>query len=660
MLMKSPLSLAHVAILSCVVLGPSACGAPSPASDVQDDLEESVKSGTVLTCDELQVSSGGIGSGQSAKTLAKKELSGTKDRWTNYVEFDPGSVATCSFALPAGLTVNSLQGVTLRTNYRGPKKSYAPWYFEVWNANGGKWVKVGDNGFAKDWVWTRHSMPFPISAQDTVDGGRIRVRYRDGSTRDEASLLDELVLIAHVDEGSAGTGGAPGTGGSGGAGGSAGTGVSGGAGGAAGTGGSGGSGGTAGAGGSGGTAGAGGSGGTVAWSDVPLNKQITGVQPMTGIVLWADSWNSHAVKKTPGVVQLEYSYVAPNSIVTGANNYDWSEFDALLDSVASRRHQAIIRFYYVYPGHTTGVPDYIKQLGGYSETKGSSEGQTTWFPDWSHAELRSFHKQFMTAVANRYDNDPRLAFLQAGFGLWGEYHIYDGPNQLGEQFPSKSYQTEYLNHMAQTFDRLHWSLSIDAGSDEYSPLPNDTGLRSLGFGLFDDSFMHEEHDQYNEDMWKVLEYQTRYGQAPHGGELSYYSDYDQENALDAGGMYGRTYEQLSAKFHITYMIGNDQPEYQSVLRIRQAGMANGYKFEVLSFQTSSNASRVRIRNSGIAPIYYDAYPSVNGVRATESLRQLDPGEDAMFEIASGGGTPELTIESDRLVAGQTIEFEAEL
>ena len=27
--------------------------------------------------------------------------------------------------------------------------------------------------------------------------------------------------------------------------------------------------------------------------------------------------------------------------------------------------------------------------------------------------------------AARYDDDPRIAFLQVGFGLWGEYHIYD-------------------------------------------------------------------------------------------------------------------------------------------------------------------------------------------------------------------------------------------
>ena len=62
----------------------------------------------------------------------------------------------------------------------------------------------------------------------------------------------------------------------------------------------------------------------------------------------------------------------------------------------------------------------------------------------------------------------------------------------------------------------------------------------------------------------------------------------------------------------------------------------------------------------MAPIYYDAFPAVNGVRAKESLRGLLPGQERRCEVASGGEKPALTIESDRLVPGQQIEFEADL
>ena len=46
-------------------------------------------------------------------------------------------------------------------------------------------------------------------------------------------------------------------------------------------------------------------------------------------------------------------------------------------------------------------------------------------------------------IAEKYKNDPRLAFIQTGFGLWSEYHIYDGPFELGKTFPSKDFQDSF-------------------------------------------------------------------------------------------------------------------------------------------------------------------------------------------------------------------------
>ncbi len=67
-----------------------------------------------------------------------------------------------------------------------------------------------------------------------------------------------------------------------------------------------------------------------------------------------------------------------------------------------------------------------------------------------------------------------------------------------------------------------------------------------------------------------------------------------------------------------------------------------------------------MENTGVAPIYHDAYVAVNGVRAPESLKLLAPGQRRQFTVASGGAAPVLTIEADRLVPGQTIGFDADL
>lgn len=396
------------------------------------------------------------------------------------------------------------------------------------------------------------------------------------------------------------------------------------------------------------------------FKDIPLVSNITGVQPMTGIVLWENGHNNSMLKTSSEYVQLEYAYLDPSATVIGENNYDWSSLEARLEAVRARGKQMVLRFAYVFPGQATQVPNYIKSLPGYNETSGTTEGRQTYFPDWSSAALQRAHIDLYTAFAERYDNDPRIAFLQVGFGLWSEYHIYQPGVQLGVNFPSKAYQTQFLNHLDTVFDSLQWSVSIDAGVQSVSAFQSGSALMDLEFGLFDDSFMHENHGAYNEAMWSHFNYNQRYGTSVLGGEFSYYTSFDQQNVLNPGGIHGRTFEDQSAKFHISYMIGNDQPDYQSNERIKEAGLSTGYRFRVTSFQASSNESRVTVTNTGVAPIYYDAYVTVNNVAATSSLKGLLPGASADFTIAAGGSNPVLTIEADRLVDGQRIEFEANL
>ena len=184
-------------------------------------------------------------------------------------------------------------------------------------------------------------------------------------------------------------------------------------------------------------------------------------------------------------------------------------------------------------------------------------------------------------------------------------------------------------------------------------------LKQAGFGLFDDSFLCRNHAGYNHRCFVFFGAEKRL-QAPVGGEFSYYSDYDQKHALDAAGPYGISFEKMAAQYQVSYMIGDDQPAYQPPERIRQAGMAAGYRFRVTAFRSSQKDSLVTVENIGLAPIYYDARIAVNGTRASESLQGLGPGQHKTIAVNSGGDAPLLTIECDRLVKGQRIEFEADL
>ncbi len=389
--------------------------------------------------------------------------------------------------------------------------------------------------------------------------------------------------------------------------------------------------------------------------DIQIDTLITQVQPMTGIVFWQGQYSDVAAEAT----SLEYSYMLFNDVVDENAVYNWDAVENKLNAIASRKHQAIFRFRYVYPGYETSVPDYLKAMDDYNETEGISEGKTTWFPDWTNAELQRFSLEFYTKFAEKYDNDPRLAFVQVGFGLWAEYHIYDGPFELGVTFPSKAFQEEFFRHLDSTFVLTPFSCSIDAADDTYSPFEEKPELLDLHFGNFDDSFMHNgfgEPGEYNTESWNFFG-RERYKTSPAGGEFSYYSDYDQQHVLDwPDGPYGKPWEYFAEDFHMTYIIGNDQPNYQTTARIKQASMASGYQFKIVSFKSKSDSSVLVVKNSGVAPIYYDAYVSVNGVRSPQSLKLLVPGEVLECSVSAGGDDPLLTIESDRLVPGQTIGY----
>lgn len=384
----------------------------------------------------------------------------------------------------------------------------------------------------------------------------------------------------------------------------------------------------------------------------PLKSQVTRVQPMTGLALWDDS--EHAATDA---VQLEFFYLTYAALVPKKGEIDWRPLEQRLDAIKARKHQAIVRFHDTYVGKPSGVPEYIRKLPDYRETTAKSEGKDTVFPDWSHPELARFYVEFYTKFAETYDRDPRIACLETGFGLWSEYHIYDGPMKLGGTFPAKEFQEKFLRHLAGTFKATPWMISIDAAAEETTPFASHRDLIDLSFGVFDDSFLCKQHAKENAPNWAFFG-RDRWRRAPAGGEFSYYTKDDQKNALAPKGPHGVPFETAARDFHLSFIIASDQPEHQTMDRIRAAGMSCGYRFRVTEYRAGGGKSILTLTNTGIAPIYHDAFMAVAGRRSTTSLRGLCPGENRVCEVAAAGG--DVTIESDRLVPGQKIDFDADL
>ncbi len=407
------------------------------------------------------------------------------------------------------------------------------------------------------------------------------------------------------------------------------------------------------------------------YAPVAIQSQADAVQPGTGLVLWSENARERNAAYGKSIA-LEYAYCLPCQVVTGKENgnvvYDWSSFNRWLKDVASRKHQAVVRFRYEYPGErsvdgnpgTTAVPAYIKALPDYKETFYENEDGPTWYADWTNAELQWFTKQFYADFNAVYKNDPRIAFVEVGFGHWSEYHIYGTPLKSGVNFPSAAYQKEFLSYLDEVLE-IPWLISIDAADS--SPVVGDASLMALTFGLFDDSFMHKDHEgDYNEDCWNAIGKGVRWKTGACGGEISYYTSADQKNFLNPAGMYGVTWEQASAKYHITFMIANDAPsgQYGTAERFKEASRACGYHFALTGLYANDAKTAAYVTNTGIAPIYRDAFLAVSGVRSSTSLKGLLPGDTLLVYIDKVSKGNDLTIESDYILPTQTIQFDANL
>ena len=70
---------------------------------------------------------------------------------------------------------------------------------------------------------------------------------------------------------------------------------------------------------------------------IPLQRQITSVQPMTGLVMWEGTKNA-----ATDAIQLEFSYMRFADVVSRRGEYDWTRVERTLDAIASRGHQAVL------------------------------------------------------------------------------------------------------------------------------------------------------------------------------------------------------------------------------------------------------------------------------------------------------------------------------
>jgi chitodextrinase len=321
-----------------------------------------------------------------------------------------------------------------------------------------------------------------------------------------------------------------------------------------------------------------------------------------------------------------WSYFPLSDIMDNPSNcqdYDWSDVDTMLNTVAEYGNTAAIRFYLEYPSGdpTDGIP---ACFSNYVSTRTDTYWGTT-SPDYDSSYLLNAVGDFIAALAARYDGDPRIGFIQVGLvGLWGENHTwpYDGiaadggyPNymptnadftKIVDDFASDFHRTEIEIRYPYSAGGAATGLNIGYHDDSFcalegSPLQGVTLPESLGGASY--AQLQLDLNQGTENKWITDSMGGEVYPSIQSDAFNNYPAGDTSDDVDnMGECIGLT--------HATWMLDQDSESYSDTdSNINAAVNAMGYNLSVGNAYYTPTASGsaevgVQISNSGVAPFYY--------------------------------------------------------
>lgn len=346
-------------------------------------------------------------------------------------------------------------------------------------------------------------------------------------------------------------------------------------------------------------------------------------------------------------VSMEWFYIPVNAVNLDEGVYDWSALEYRLNEVASRGRQAVLRFYYDYPGEESGIPQYLIDDGlilrAYDEPNDLGGGGLC--PDYSNEKFRKSMQDFVAEFGKEYDGDPRIAYITEGLlGFWGEWHNWPFDIDLIDMKPDWTIPAEVYDEIYQAFedafdetlllvrepkegvDNAKYKAGYHDDSFAYATLSFENGGQEW-------SYMSKVKNMGMEDVWET---------SPIGGEVypplqaeyflpEYYGKEPNPETDPSQDMIDRQdWDECLEESHATFMLCNAIISYTDQTRENaiEAAKALGYDLQVTEayYNDTLNADtalglKVNIKNNGVAPFYYDhtKWPVLIGVKQNGTL-----------------------------------------
>jgi len=299
--------------------------------------------------------------------------------------------------------------------------------------------------------------------------------------------------------------------------------------------------------------------------------------------------------------------------------YNWESIDSMLEACEKYGYTYGIR---ILPySHLTGshdnygeahmfVPDWVFEKGAKKQrcTLYSDPSVELDLPVWDDPIYLQACKDFADALAEHYDGDPRVEFIDIStFGNWGEWHT---STFIGNPMPSVEIQKDMIKYYSDAFDETWLCVTSGAYGEVYEY------ALSLGIPKRVNGLIGSHNNEWNlrpnyyENLPVIGENFLPYRMmlTPEVGEAAgIVKDYDKSYLRWTPQRFRETIEiahlsiyAFDQDSHHSYEFYNEQKELVEEMNNRL-----GYNFTVTSAKRNGNKLLVKIKNTGLAPAFFD-------------------------------------------------------
>ena len=301
--------------------------------------------------------------------------------------------------------------------------------------------------------------------------------------------------------------------------------------------------------------------------------------------------------------------------------YDWTELDKLLDACEKNGLGYALRVLPYTPSPINGndtptekydwTPQWVYDSGAKKVTATlQGKGYRAQVPVWDDPVYLQAAKDFGTALAAKYDGDPRIEYIDVrSFGEWGEWHA---SHLEGSEMPSAEIEMDMLDHYASVFKKTLLVLPSSGAGEVY------THALNIGIAKRDDGFIgipgrpDSLVRAYEAGLPTIAEniagYKTmlNYTDVIPGGYLKWTPD---------------RWVSAIKTAHLTYYVldqdSDDGYEFYKDNKALADSMTHviGYNFMVTKAELLTvaghtetvNTLNITVKNTGIAPCFFDIY-----------------------------------------------------